>query len=59
MALETDNFDDDYRHLQAHGVRFTETPREETYGTVVVFLDIYGNKWDLIQRRRVAGMGQS
>lgn len=47
--LHTDNFRDDYRHLQAFGVRFTEAPRQEAYGTVVVFQDIYGNKWDLIE----------
>jgi catechol 2,3-dioxygenase-like lactoylglutathione lyase family enzyme len=46
--LHTDDFESDYRHLQAHGVRFTETPRNEPYGRVVVFLDLYGNKWDLI-----------
>jgi catechol 2,3-dioxygenase-like lactoylglutathione lyase family enzyme len=46
--LHTDDFEGDYRHLQAHGVRFTETPRDEPYGRVVVFLDLYGNKWDLI-----------
>ncbi len=51
LFLETDDFRDDYRHLQSHGVRFTEAPREESYGTVVVFLDLYGNKWDLIERR--------
>jgi hypothetical protein len=32
-------------------VRFTEEPRHEEYGTVVVFLDLYGNKWDLIGRK--------
>ncbi len=53
LFLETDDFDGDYRHLQAHGVRFTEAPRDEDYGKVVVFLDLYGNKWDLIQRRNI------
>ncbi|MBI1298855.1 VOC family protein [bacterium] len=48
--LHTDDFWDDYAHMQAHGVRFTEEPRQEAYGTVVVFLDIYGNKWDLIEK---------
>jgi hypothetical protein len=32
-------------------VRFAEEPREEPYGTVAVFLDLYGNQWDLIQPR--------
>ena len=35
--------------MKAKGVRFTEEPRQESYGTVVVFLDLYGNKWDLVQ----------
>jgi catechol 2,3-dioxygenase-like lactoylglutathione lyase family enzyme len=52
MFLETDDFDGDYARMLAAGVRFTEQPRHEAYGTVVVFLDLYGNKWDLIGRRR-------
>ncbi|MSQ91510.1 MAG: VOC family protein [Gammaproteobacteria bacterium] len=48
MFLHTDDFDADFEYMKAHGVRFTETPRHEAYGTVVVFLDLYGNKWDLI-----------
>jgi catechol 2,3-dioxygenase-like lactoylglutathione lyase family enzyme len=48
MFLHTDDFDADFEHMKAHGVRFTESPRHESYGTVVVFLDLYGNKWDLI-----------
>ena len=48
MFLRTDNFQEDFEHMTAHGVRFTEKPRRESYGTVVVFLDLYGNKWDLI-----------
>lgn len=51
LFLQTSDFWSDYRHMQAHGVRFTEPPREEPYGTVVVFLDLYGNKWDLIQSK--------
>jgi catechol 2,3-dioxygenase-like lactoylglutathione lyase family enzyme len=47
--LHTDDFWRDYRRMQAHGVRFAEEPRQEAYGTVVVFYDIYGNKWDLVQ----------
>lgn len=50
LFLETDDFDADYRHMLAQGVRFTEQPRHESYGSVVVFLDLYGNKWDLIGR---------
>ncbi|MEZ4700308.1 MAG: VOC family protein [Rhodothermales bacterium] len=48
--LETSDFWDDYRHMEACGVRFAEAPRREPYGTVVVFFDLYGNKWDLIGR---------
>ena len=36
--------------MRSRGVVFKETPREEPYGTVAVFEDLYGNKWDLIQR---------
>jgi catechol 2,3-dioxygenase-like lactoylglutathione lyase family enzyme len=49
LFLHTRDFEGDYRHLQSHGVRFVETPRHEVYGTVVVFLDPWGNRWDLIQ----------
>ncbi len=35
--------------MQENGITFTEQPREEAYGTVVVFEDLYGNKWDLLQ----------
>jgi catechol 2,3-dioxygenase-like lactoylglutathione lyase family enzyme len=49
LFLYTDDFQRDYDRMQSHGVRFAEQPRDEPYGTVVVFLDLYGNKWDLIQ----------
>ncbi len=49
LFLHTSDFWDDYAHMQAHGVEFMEQPRQEPYGTVVVFKDLYGNKWDLIQ----------
>jgi lactoylglutathione lyase len=49
LFLETKDFWDDYNHMLAHGVRFTEEPRLEPYGLVVVFLDLFGNKWDLVQ----------
>ena len=52
LFLEVDDFEAAYARLQAHGARFTEQPRHEEYGTVVVFLDLYGNKWDLIGRRQ-------
>ena len=53
LFLHTKDFWDDYNHMQASGVRFTESPRQEPYGLVVVFLDLYGNKWDLIQPAEV------
>ena len=49
LFLETSDFWSDYNHMQSRGVRFTEQPRREPYGLVVVFLDLYGNKWDLVQ----------
>lgn len=49
LFLHTRDFWDDYNHIKAYGVRFTEEPRHEPYGTVVVFEDLYGNKWDLIE----------
>jgi len=49
LFLHTDDFWRDYRAMRERGVRFTEEPRREEYGTVVVFLDLYGNKWDLVQ----------
>jgi catechol 2,3-dioxygenase-like lactoylglutathione lyase family enzyme len=50
LFLETSDFWNDYRHMQSRGVTFAEKPRQEPYGTVVVFFDLYGNKWDLLQR---------
>ncbi len=47
--LETDDFDSDYRRMKEKGVIFTESPRDESYGKVVVFTDISGNRWDLLQ----------
>ena len=49
--LETDDFDRDHAAMQAAGVTFLEEPRREPYGTVVVFADLYGNLFDLIQPR--------
>ena len=50
LFLHTDDFWRDYRAMQSQGVVFQETPLSETYGTVAVFEDLHGNKWDLIQR---------
>jgi len=49
--LYTDNFDRDYARLAEHHVAFTEEPRHEEFGKVVVFADKYGNKWDFIERK--------
>jgi len=49
LFLHTDDFWRDYHTYQSRGVRFLESPREELYGTVAVFEDLYGNKWDLLQ----------
>ena len=49
--LYTANFDETYADYQKHGVEFTEQPRNEKFGKVIVFKDAYGNKWDLIERR--------
>jgi uncharacterized glyoxalase superfamily protein PhnB len=50
--LYTDNFEETYQQYLAAGIEFTETPRRETFGQVVVFKDKYGNKWDLIESIR-------
>ncbi len=50
--LETDSFARDHEDLASRGVKFLEAPRTEAYGTVAVFADIYGNRWDLIQPAR-------
>ena len=52
LFLHTDDFWRDYNAYKTRGVDFTEEPREETYGTVVVFRDLYGNKWDLVEPRK-------
>lgn len=52
LFLETDDFARDHARMLASGVRFLEPPRHEPYGTVAVFADLYGNKWDLIEPRR-------
>lgn len=49
LFLHTDNFARDHAAYTARGVRFLESPRLEPYGTVAVFADLYGNKWDLIE----------
>lgn len=48
LFLQTDDFWGDYHDMRERGVRFAEEPREEGYGTVAVFLDLYDNRWDLV-----------
>ena len=49
LFLHTDDFRRDYDRYRAAGVRFVRGPDEESYGTVAVFEDLYGNLWDLIE----------
>jgi catechol 2,3-dioxygenase-like lactoylglutathione lyase family enzyme len=49
LFLHTDDFWRDYRQMTAREVKFRDQPRQETYGTVAVFEDLYGNKWDLLE----------
>ncbi|GLQ97153.1 VOC family protein [Dyella mobilis] len=51
LFLHVDDFYARYRIMSERGVRFLERPREEPYGTVAVFEDLYGNRWDLMQPR--------
>jgi catechol 2,3-dioxygenase-like lactoylglutathione lyase family enzyme len=51
LFLHTDDFWRDYREMVACGVKFCEAPRDESYGTVAVFEDLYRNRWDLRQLR--------
>jgi lactoylglutathione lyase len=52
LFLHTDDFWRDYNEMKSRGIAFVEEPRREAYGTVVVFRDLYGNKWDLVQKNR-------
>ncbi len=51
LFLQTDDFERDYQRMTAADVQFQEAPRHEPYGTVAVFADLYGNLWDLIERK--------
>ena len=52
LFLYTDDFWRDYNAYRAKGIVFVRGPTEESYGTVAVFQDIYGNRWDLLQPKR-------
>jgi len=58
LFLATDDFWRDYRRMDEVGVRFVRPPNEEAYGTVAVFEDLYGNRWDLIQFAGSAPYGE-
>ena len=49
LFLGTDDFWRDYKNMQEQGVTFVREPAKTSYGTVAVFTDLYGNRWDLIQ----------
>ncbi len=49
LFLNTDDFAGDHARMMAAGIRFLEAPRHEPYGSVAVFEDLYGTRWDLIQ----------
>jgi glyoxalase/bleomycin resistance protein/dioxygenase superfamily protein len=57
LILHTEDFERDYHMFAARGVRFLETPRQETYGTVAVFADLHGNLWDLLQPKALLKNG--
>jgi catechol 2,3-dioxygenase-like lactoylglutathione lyase family enzyme len=50
LFLETEDFAGDYARMLAAGVKFLEAPRHESYGSVAVFEDMSGNRWDLLQK---------
>jgi len=50
LFLNTDNFDRDYQNLMDNNIEIVREPKTEEYGKVLVFKDLYGNLWDLIQR---------
>jgi len=52
LFLETDDFAREHAAMTAAGVHFEEAPRTEPYGTVAVFRDPFGNRWDLLERSR-------
>ena len=57
LFLHTDDFWRDYNAMKKGGVNFVREPKEEKYGTVAVFEDLYGNKWDLLQLNKFEAKG--
>ena len=52
LFLKTDDFWRDYKNMQAQGIKFVREPKDEEYGTVAVFEDLYGNLWDLVEFKK-------
>lgn len=52
LFLSTDDFWRDYERMRLHGIKFVRPPLEATYGTVAVFEDLYGNLWDLVEKKK-------
>ena len=52
LFLSTDNFWRDYNRMKAEGIKFIREPKEQDYGTVAVFEDLYGNLWDLLEMKK-------
>ena len=52
LFLETDDFLRDYKEMKDVGIVFNREPKEESYGTVAVFEDLYGNLWDLVEFKK-------
>ena len=51
LFLHSDDFWRDFKAMTANGIKFARPPREEEYGTVAVFEDLYGNLWDLVEHK--------
>ena len=52
LFLKTDDFWRDYNNMRSQGINFVREPKEEEYGTVAVFADLYGNLWDLVEFKK-------
>ena len=52
LFLKTDDFWRDYKEMQIKDINFVREPRNEDYGTVAVFEDLYGNLWDLVEFKK-------
>ena len=59
LFLSTDDFWRDYHRMTAAGVQFVRPPSVAPYGTVAVFEDLYGNRWDLVEYRTPGGPGHA